>query len=163
MVTHLREFSPHHSQATIIKGSNITKAAQGEEIIIKDKIVQVLTKLDMQTILRGQSIVPMLSDGRMVLSTKQGHRSICPRDTSVRQGEATTQTPKVEASIGTGTRVRERANQSMRDPGLQGRALVELLKEIILTKVKTRKLYLGHEVILEVEVGFPVYGAMVHI
>ena len=100
----------------------------------------------------------------MVLSTRQDHRSICPRDTGVRQGEASTQTPKIEASIGTGTRDRERKdNQSMRDPGLQGRALVELLKEIILTKVKTRKLYLGHEVILEVEVGFPVYGAMVHI
>ena len=163
MVTHLREFSPHHSQATIIKGSNLTKAAQGEETIIKDKIVQVLTKLDMQTILRGQSIVPMLSDGRMGLSTKQSHRSICPRDTSVRQGEATTQTPKVEASIGTGTRVRERANQSMKDPGLQGRALVELLKEIILTKVGKRKLYLGQEAILEVGVGLLVYGAMVHI
>ena len=99
----------------------------------------------------------------MVLSARQDHSWVCPRDTSVRQGEATTQTPKVEAYIGTGTRVRERANQSMRDPGLQGRALVELLKEIILTKVGKRKLYLGHEVILEVEVGFPVYGAMVHI
>ena len=51
----------------------------------------------------------------------------------------------------------------MRDPDLQGRALVELLKEIIFTKVGTRKLYLGLGVILEVEVGFPVYGAMVHI
>ena len=157
MATHSREFSPHHSQATITTGgSNITKVAQREATIIKDKIVQVLTKLDMQTILRGQSIVPMLSDGRMGLSTKQGHRSICPRDTSVRQGEATTQTPKVEASIGTGTRVRERANQSMRDPGLQGRALVELLKEIMLIKVGMRNLYLVREVILEVGVGLPV-------
>ena len=158
MATHSRGFSPHRSQATITTGgSNLTKVAQREATIIKDKIVQVLTKLDMQTILRGQSIVPMLSDGRMVLSTKQGHRSICPRDTGVRQGEASTQTLKVEASIGTGTRDRERkANQSMTDPGLQGRALVELLKEIILTKVGKRKLYLGQEVILEVGVGLPV-------
>ena len=52
MVIHLREFSPHHLQATIEEGSNITKAAQGEEIIIKDKILQVLTKQDMPTILR---------------------------------------------------------------------------------------------------------------
>ena len=157
MATHSQGFSPHRSQATITtEGSNLTKVAQREATIIKDKIVQVLTKLDMQTILRGQSIVPMLSDGRMGLSTKQGHRSICPRDTSVRQGEATTQTPKVEAYIGTGTRVRERANQSMRDPGLQGRALVELLKEIMLIKVGMRNLYLVLEVIREVGVGLPV-------
>ena len=92
----------------------------------------------------------------MVLSTRQDHRSVCPRDTSVRQGETTTQTPKVEASIGTGTRVRERVNQSMRDPGLQGRALVELLKEIMLIKVGMRNLYLVQGVILEVGVGLPV-------
>ena len=154
MATHSQGFSPHRSQATITTGgSNLTKVAQREETIIKDKIIQILTKLDMQTILRGQSIVPMLSDGRMGLSTKQGHRSICPRDTSVRQGEATTQTPKVEAYIGTETRVRERANQDMRDPGLQGRAMVGLLKETILTKVGKRKLYLGQGVILEVGVG----------
>ena len=92
----------------------------------------------------------------MVLSTRQDHRSVCPRDTSVRQGEATTQTPKVEAYIGTGTRVRERANQSMRDQGLQGRALVELLKEIMLIKVGMKNLYLVLGVILEVGVGLPV-------
>ena len=156
MATHSQGFSPHRSQATIItEGSNLTEVAQREETIIKDKIVQVLIKLDMQTILRGQSIVPMLSDGRMGLSTKQGHRSICPRDTSVRQGEATTQTPKVEAYIGTETRVRERANQDMRDPGLQGRAVLELLKEIMLIKVGMRNLYLVLEVIREVGVGLP--------
>ena len=92
----------------------------------------------------------------MVLSARQGHSWVCPRDTSVRQGEATTQTPKVEAYIGTETRVRERANQDMRDPGLQGRALVELLKEIMLIKVGMRNLYLVREVILEVGVGLPV-------
>ena len=91
----------------------------------------------------------------MVLSTRQDHRSVCPRDTSVRQGEATTQTPKVEAYIGTETRVRERANQDMRDPGLQGRALVELLKEIMVIKVGMRSLYLVLEVIREVGVGLP--------
>ena len=93
----------------------------------------------------------------MVLSARQSHSWVCPRDTSVRQGEATTQTPKVEASIGTGTRDRERkANQSMTDPGLQGRALVELLKEIMLIKVGMRNLYLVLEVIREVGVGLPV-------
>ena len=93
----------------------------------------------------------------MVLSTRQDHRSICPRDTGVRQGEASTQTLKIEASIGTGTRDRERkANQGMTDPGLQGRALVELLKEIMLIKVGMRNLYLVREVILEVGVGLPV-------
>ena len=92
----------------------------------------------------------------MVLSARQDHSWVCPRDTSVRQGEATTQTPKVKAYIGTETRVRERANQDMRDPGLQGRALVELLKEIMLIKVGMRNLYLVQGVILEVGVGLPV-------
>ena len=93
----------------------------------------------------------------MVLSTRQDHRSLCPRDTGVRQGEASTQTLKVEASIGTGTRDRERKdNPSMTDPGLQGRAMVGLLKETIVTKVGKRKLYLGQGVILEVGVGLPV-------
>ena len=101
-------------------------------------------------------MVPTISDVQVVLSTRRDHRSIGP-NTGVRQGEASIKTSKVEASIGTGTRDRERkANQSMRDPGLQGRALVELLKEIILTKVGMRKLYLGREVILEVGVGLPV-------
>ena len=109
-------------------------------------------------------MVPTISDVQVVLSTRRDHRSIPPRDTGVRQDEASTQTPKIEASIGTGTRDRERKdNPSMRDPGLQGRALVELLKEIILTKVGKRKLYLGQEAILEVGVGLLVYGAMVHI
>ena len=92
----------------------------------------------------------------MVLSARQDRSWVCPRDTSVRQGEATTQTPKVEAYIGPGTRVRERANQDMRDPGHQGRALVELLKEIMLIKVGMRNLYLVQGVILEVGVGLPV-------
>ena len=97
---------------------------------------------------------PTLSGVQVVLSTRRDHRSIPPRDTGVRRDEASTKTPKIEASIGTGTRDRERkANQSMTDPGLQGRALVELLKEIILTRVGKRKLYLGQEVILEVGVG----------
>ena len=54
MDTHLQGFSHHHLQATIEEGSNITRAAQGEEIIIKVKIVQVLTKRDIPTILREQ-------------------------------------------------------------------------------------------------------------
>ena len=107
---------------------------------------------------------PTLSGVQVVLSTRIDHRSIVAKATGVRQGEASIQTTKVEASIGTRTRDRERKdNQSMRDPGLQGRALVELLKEIILTKVGKRKLYLGQEAIFEVGVGLLVYGAMVHI
>ena len=99
-------------------------------------------------------MVPTISDVQVVLSTRRDHRSIPPRDTGVRQDEASTQTPKIEASIGTGTRDRERKdNPSMTDPGLQGRAMVGLLKETILTKVGKRKLYLGREVILEVGVG----------
>ena len=43
----------------------------------------------------------------------------------------------------------------MRDPGLQGRALVELLKEIMLSQVGMRNLYLVLEVIREVGVGLP--------
>ena len=102
-------------------------------------------------------MVPTISDVQVVLSTRRDHRSIPPRDTGVRQDEASTQTPKIEASIGTGTRDRERKdNQSMRDPGLQGRALVELLKEIMLIKVGMRNLYLVQGVILEVGVGLPV-------
>ena len=155
MVTHLREFSPHHSQATIIKGSNLTKAAQGEETIIKDKIVLVLTKRDIPTILREQSIIPVLADAQLVLSARQDHSWVCHRDTSVRPGEATTQTPKAEAYIGPGIRVRERANRDMRDLGLQNRALVELLKEIMLSQVGMRNLYLVLEVIREVGVGLP--------
>ena len=92
----------------------------------------------------------------MVLSTSQGHSWVCLRDSSVRPGEASTQTPKAEAYIGPGIRVRERANRDMRDPGLQNRALVELLKEIMLSQVGMRNLYLVREVILEVGVGLPV-------
>ena len=155
MVTHLRGFSPHHSQATIIGGSNLTKAAQGEETIIKDKIVLVLTKRDIPTILREQSIIPALADAQMVLSTRQGHSWVCPRDTSVRQGEATTQTPKAEAYIGPGIWVRERANRDMREPDLQGRVWVELLKEIMSSQAGMRNLYLVLGVIREVGVELP--------
>ena len=102
-------------------------------------------------------MVPTISDVQVVLSTRRDHRSIPPRDTGVRRDEASTKTPKIEASIGTGTRDRERKdNPSMKDPGLQGRALVELLKEIMLIKVGMRNLYLVREVILEVGVGLPV-------
>ena len=92
----------------------------------------------------------------MVLSARQDHSWVCPRDTSGRQGEATTQTPEVEAYIEAGTRVRERASQGMRGPILQGRALVELLKEILVIKVGMRNLYLVLGVIHEVGVGLPV-------
>ena len=99
-------------------------------------------------------MVPTISDVQVVLSTRRDHRSIPPRDTGVRQDEASTQTPKIEASIGTGTRDRERKdNPSMTDPGLQGRAMVGLLKETISTKVGKIKLYLDHGVILGVGVG----------
>ena len=99
-------------------------------------------------------MVPTLTGVQVVLSTRIDHRSKWARDTGVRQGEASIQTTKVGASIGTRTRDRERKDlQSMTDPGLQGRAMVELLKETISTKVGKIKLYLGHGVILGVEVG----------
>ena len=91
----------------------------------------------------------------MVLSTKQGHSWVCPRDTSVRPGEASTQTPKAEAYIGPGIWVRERANRDMREPDLQGHVWVELLKEIMLSQVGMRNLYLVLGVIREVGVGLP--------
>ena len=100
-------------------------------------------------------MVPTQSGVQVVLSTRIDHRSIVAKATGVRQGEASIKTAKVEASIGTGTRVRERANQDMRDPGLQGRALVELLKEIMLSQVGMRNLYLVLGVIREVGVGLP--------
>ena len=124
---------------------------QKEEIFIKDKEARVLTRLDLKTILLEQWMGPILAGVQVVLSTRIDHKSIWARDTGVRQGEASIQTTKVEASIGTGTRDRERKdNQSMTDPGLQGRAMVG--KETILTKVGKRKLYLGQGVILEVGV-----------
>ena len=124
---------------------------QKEEIFIKDKEARVLTKLDLKTVLLEQEMGPILAGVQVVLSTRIDHRSIVAKATGVRQGEASIQTTKVEASIGTGTRDRERKdNQSMTDPGLQGRAMVGLLKETIVTKVGKRKLYLGQGVILEV-------------
>ena len=156
MATHSQGFSPHRSQATIItEGSNLTEVAQREETIIKDKIVLVLTKRDIPTILREQSIIPALADAQLVLSASQDHSWVCHRDTSVRLGEATTQTPKAEAYIGPGIRVRERANRDMREPDLQGHVWVELLKEIMLSQVGMRNLYLVLEVIREVGVGLP--------
>ena len=91
----------------------------------------------------------------MVLSTKQGHSWVCPRDTSVRPGEASTQTPKAEAYIGPGIWVRERANRDMREPDLQGRVWVELLKEIMSSQAGMRNLYLVLGVIREVGVELP--------
>ena len=127
---------------------------QKEAIFIKDKEARVLTRLDLKTILLEQWMGPILAGVQVVLSTRIDHRSIVAKATGVRQGEASIQTTKVEASIGTRTRDRERKdNQSMTDPGLQGRAMVGLLKGTTLTKVGKRKLYLGHGVILEVGVG----------
>ena len=127
---------------------------QKEEIFIKDKEARVLTRLDLKTVLLEQGMGPILAGVQVVLSTRIDHRSIVAKATGVRQGEASIQTTKVEASIGTRTRDRERKDlQSMTDPGLQGRAMVGLLKETILTKVGKRKLYLGQGVILEVGVG----------
>ena len=99
-------------------------------------------------------MVPTLSGVQVVLSTRIDHRSIVAKATGVRQGEASIQTTKVEAPIGTRTRDRERKdNQGMTDPGLQSRAMVGLLKETISIKVGKIKLYLDHGVIRGVGVG----------
>ena len=91
----------------------------------------------------------------MVLSARPDHSWVCPRDTSVRPGEASTQTPKAEAYIGPGIWVRERANRDMREPDLQGRVSVELLKEILSSQAGMRNLYLVVGVIRVVAVELP--------
>ena len=91
----------------------------------------------------------------MVFSTSQGHSWVCLRDSSVRPGEASTQTLKAEAYIGPGIWVRERANRDMREPDLQGRVWVELLKEIMSSQAGMRNLYLVLGVIREVGVELP--------
>ena len=128
MGTHSLGSSHHHSQATIIGGSNLIKAAQGEETIIKVKVVLALTKRDILTILReiltifrGQQIIQALAGAQMVVLASQGHSWVCLKDSSVRPGEASSQTLKTEAYIGPGIWVRERANRDMREPDLQGR------------------------------------------
>ena len=91
-------------------------------------MVIALTKRDILTILReiltifrGQQIIQALAGAQMVFSTSQGHSWVCLKDSSVRPGEASTQTLKAEAYIGPGIWVRERANRDMREPDLQGR------------------------------------------
>ena len=127
---------------------------QKEEIFIKDKEARVLTKLDLKTVLLEQEMGPILAGVQVVLSTRIDHRSIVAKATGVRQGEASIQTTKVEASIGTHSKDRERKDlQSMKDPGRQSRAMVGLLKETISIKVGKIKLYLDHGVIRGVGVG----------
>ena len=108
---------------------------QKEEIFIKDKEARVLTRLDLKTVLLEQGMGPMLAGVQVVLSTRIDHRSIVAKATGVRQGEASIQTTKVEASIGTHSKDKERKDlQSMKDPGRQIRAMVGLLKETISIK-----------------------------
>ena len=127
---------------------------QKEEIFIKDKEAWVLTKLDLKTVLLEQEMGPILAGVQVVLSTRIDHRSIVAKATGVRQGEASIQTTKVEASIGTHSKDRERKDlQSMKDPGRQSCAMVGLLKETISIKVGKIKLYLDHGVIRGVGVG----------
>ena len=90
-----------------------------------------------------------------MVSTSQGHSWVCLKGFSVLPGEASTQTLKAEAYIGPGIWVRERANRDMREPDLQGRVWVELLKETMLSQVGMRSLYLVLGVIREVGVGLP--------
>ena len=97
---------------------------------------------------------PILAGVQVVLSTRIDHRSIVAKATGVRQGEASIQTTKVEASIETHSKVRERKDlQSLKDPGRQSRAMVELLKGTNSIKVGKIKLYLDHGVIRGVGVG----------
>ena len=127
---------------------------QKEAIFIKDKEARVLTRLDLKTVLLEQGMGPILAGVQVVLSTRIDHRSIVAKATGVRQGEASIQTTKVEASIGTHSKDRERKDlQSMKDPGRQIRAMVGLLKETISIKVGKIKLYLDHGVIRGVGVG----------
>ena len=127
---------------------------QKEEIFIKDKEARVLTRLDLKTVLLEQGMGPILAGVQVVLSTRIDHRSIVAKATGVRQGEASIQTTKVEAYIGTHSKDRERKDlQSMKDPGRQSRAMVGLLKETISIKVGKIKLYLDHGVIRGVGVG----------
>ena len=127
---------------------------QKEAIFIKDKEARVLTRLDLKTILLEQWMVPILTGVQVVLSTRINHKSIWAKVTGVRQGEASIQTTKVEAYIGTHSKDRERKDlQSMKDPGRQIRAMVGLLKETISIKVGKIKLYLDHGVIRGVGVG----------
>ena len=126
---------------------------QKEAIFIKDKEARVLTRLDLKTVLLEQGMGPILAGVQVVLSTRIDHRSIVAKATGVRQGEASIQTTKVEASIGTHSKDRERKDlQSMKDPGRQIRAMVGLLKETISIKVGKIKPYQDHEVILGVGV-----------
>ena len=127
---------------------------QKEAILIKDNETQVLTRLDLTTVLLDQWMVPVLAGAQVVLSTRIDHKSIWAKVTGVRQGEASIQTTKVEAYIGTHSKDRERKDlQSMKDPGRQSRAMVGLLKETISIKVGKIKLYLDHGVIRGVGVG----------
>ena len=127
---------------------------QKEAIFIKDKEARVLTRLDLKTVLLEQGMGPILAGVQVVLSTRIDHRSIVAKVTGVRQGEASIQTTKVEAYIGTHSKDRERKDlQSMKDPGRQIRAMVGLLKETISIKVGKIKLYLDHGVIHGVGVG----------
>ena len=127
---------------------------QKEEIFIKDKEARVLTRLDLKTVLLEQGMGPILAGVQVVLSTRIDHKSIVAKVTGVRQGEASIQTTKVEASIGTHSKDRERKDlQSMKDPGRQIRAMVGLLKETISIKVGKIKLYLDHGGIHGVGVG----------
>ena len=127
---------------------------QKEAIFIKDKEARVLTRLDLKTILLEQWMGPILAGVQVVLSTRIDHKSIWAKVTGVRQGEASIQTTKVEAYIGTHSKDRERKDlQSMKDPGRQIRAMVGLLKETISIKVGKIKLYLDHGVIRGVGVG----------
>ena len=126
---------------------------QKEAIFIKDKEARVLTRLDLKTILLEQWMVPILTGVQVVLSTRIDHKSIWAKVTGVRQGEASIQTTKVEAYIGTHSKDRERKDlQSMKDPGRQIRAMVGLLKETISIKGGKIKSYLDREAILGVGV-----------
>ena len=127
---------------------------QKEEIFIKDKEARVLTRLDLKTVLLEQGMGPILAGVQVVLSTRIDHKSIVAKVTGVRQGEASIQTTKVEAYIGTHSKDRERKDlQSLKDPGRQSRAMVELLKGTNSIKVGKIKLYLDHGVIRGVGVG----------
>ena len=77
-------------------------------------------------------MVPVLADAQVVLSTRADPKSIWAKVTGGWLEEASIQTTKVEASIETPSKDKERRDlPSMRDLGHQTRGIVGLLKETI--------------------------------
>ena len=98
-------------------------------------------------------MVPVLADAQLVLSTRTDPRSIWAKVTGGRLREASIRTTKVEASIETPSKDKERRDlPSLRDLGHQTRGIVGLLKETISVKEGKIRIYLDLEATLGVGV-----------